>query len=35
MLKVTEFSSDFQSVKHKSNQTDLNIIKNHFQFGAN
>ncbi len=23
MLEVTEFSSDFQSVKHKYNQTDL------------
>ncbi len=34
MLEVNEFSSDFQSVKHKSNQTDLNIINNHFQIGA-
>ncbi len=31
MLEVTEFSSDFQSVKHKKNQTDLNIINDHFQ----
>ncbi len=26
MLQVTEFNSDFQSVRHKYNQTDLNII---------
>ncbi len=34
MLEVSEFSSDFQSVKHKYNRTDLNIINNHFQIGA-
>ncbi len=34
MLKVTEFSSDFQPVRHKSNQTNLNIINNHFQIGV-
>ncbi len=34
MLEDTEFNSHFQSVKHKSNQTDLNIINNHFQIGA-
>ncbi len=35
MLEVTEFSSDFQSVRHKSNSTDLNIINNHCQIGVN
>ncbi len=34
MLDVTEFNSDFQSVRHKYNQTDLNIINNHFKIGA-
>ncbi len=34
MLEVTEFSSDFQSVRDKSNQNDLNIINNHFQIGT-
>ncbi len=34
MLEVTEFNSDLQSVRQKSNQTDLNIINNHFQIGA-
>ncbi len=34
MLEVTEFYSDFQSVRHKPYQTDLNIINNHFQIGA-
>ncbi len=34
MLEVIEFSSDFQSVQHKYNQTDLNIINNHFQIGV-
>ncbi len=37
MLEVTKFSSDFQSVRHKYNQTDLNTINhvnNHFQIGA-
>ncbi len=29
-----ELSSDFQSVKYKWNQTDLNILNNHFQIGA-
>ncbi len=31
MLEVTEFSSDFQLVRHK---VKLNIINNHFQIGA-
>ncbi len=26
MLEVTEFRNDFQSVRHKQNQTDLKII---------
>ncbi len=34
MLEVTQFNSDFQSARHKSKQTDLNIIKNHFEIGA-
>ncbi len=34
MLEVADFSSDFHSVRHKENQTDLNIINNHFQIGA-
>ncbi len=34
MLEVTDFYSDFQSVRCKSNQTDLNIVNNHFQTGA-
>ncbi len=34
MLEVTEFNSDFQSARHKENQTDLNIINNHFEIGA-
>ncbi len=34
MLEVTLISSDFQSVRHKYNQTDLNIINNHFKIGA-
>ncbi len=33
-MEGTEFYSDFLSVRHKSNQTDLNIINNHFQIGA-
>ncbi len=34
MVGITEFKSDFQSVRHKWNQTDLNIINNHFQIGV-
>ncbi len=34
MLEVIEFYSDFQSVRYKSNQTDLNIINNRFQIGV-
>ncbi len=34
MLEVPEFNSDFQSIRHKLNQTDLNIINNHIQIGA-
>ncbi len=34
MLEVTEFSSDFQSVSHKQNEIDLNIINNHFKLDA-
>ncbi len=28
MLEVTEFRSDFQSIRRQSNQTDLKIINN-------
>ncbi len=34
MLEVIEFSRDLQSFRHKYNQTDLNIINNHFQIGV-
>ncbi len=34
MLHVTEFKNDFQSVRHKQNQTDLEIINNHFEIGV-
>ncbi len=33
ILEVTEFTRHFQSVRHKLNQTDLNIINNYFQIG--
>ncbi len=31
MLEVTEFSNDFESVRHRQNQTDLKIINNHLK----
>ncbi len=35
MLEVTEFRRDFQTLRHKENQTDLKIINIHFQIGVN
>ncbi len=34
MLEVIEFRSDFQSVRHKKNQTYLEIIGKHFWIGV-